>query len=242
MFKKLNNFMKLLGFIGGMNWQSTVEYYKTINNLVNKRLGMNHSARIVFYSVDFEDILELEMQNNWELVKEKMGDISVSLEKAGAEGLVICSNTMHLIAEDLQNVTNIPIINVIDATADEIKKNRIDSVGLLGTKFTMEGEFYKNRLKDKHKLKVFIPESKDIEIINNIIYKELAYGNVNSNSKKEIKRIVEQLISDGADGIILGCTELPMIINPNETDALLFDTLLIHMRAAMNFSFNGYLG
>lgn len=234
--------MKLLGFIGGMNWQSTAEYYKTINNLINQKLGGNHSARLIVYSVDFEEILALEMQNNWDLIKEKMAEISESLEKAGAEGLVICSNTMHLIAEDLEKVTNIPLINVIDATAEEIKKNGINSVGLLGTKFTMEGEFYKNRLRERHGLRVLVPSSNDIDIINNIIYKELAYGRINLSSKEEIKRIVEELIIDGAEGIILGCTELPMIIYPNEVDVPLFDTLKIHMLAAMNFSLNDYQG
>lgn len=228
--------MKLLGFIGGMNWQSTAEYYKTINNLVNQRLGGNHSARVIIYSVDFEEILSLEMQNNWDSIGNKMAEISQDLEKAGARGLVLCSNTMHLVAEDLEKVTNIPIINVIDTTAEEIKKNRIESIGLLGTKFTMEREFYKNRLKEKHGLKVLVPDSKGIGIINNIIYKELAYGKINPTSKKEIRRIVENLISDGAEGIILGCTELPMIINSKEVDVPLFDTLKIHMLAAMNFS------
>ncbi|KYC52421.1 MAG: putative racemase [Candidatus Methanofastidiosum methylothiophilum] len=228
--------MKLLGFIGGMNWQSTVEYYKTINTLVNQKLGGNHSASVIIYSVDFDEILKLEMQNDWNLVKRKMIEISGSLEKAGAKGLVICSNTMHLIAEDLQKVSKIPILNVIDATAEEIKKNGINSVGLLGTKFTMEGEFYRDRLENKYQLKVLIPSKNDIEKINNIIYNELAYGKINASSKKEIKRIIEYLILDGAEGIILGCTELPMLINSNETDIPLFDTLVIHMTAAMNFS------
>lgn len=228
--------MKLLGFIGGMNWQSTVEYYKTINTLVNQKLGGNHSARVIIYSVDFDEILKLEMQNDWNLVKRKMIEISRSLEKAGAKGLVICSNTMHLIAEDLQKVSKIPILNVIDATAEEIKKNGINSVGLLGTKFTMEGKFYRDRLENKYQLKVLIPSKNDIEKINNIIYNELAYGKINASSKKEIKRIIEYLILDGAEGIILGCTELPMLINSNETDIPLFDTLVIHMTAAMNFS------
>ncbi|KYC45362.1 MAG: putative racemase [Candidatus Methanofastidiosum methylothiophilum] len=228
--------MKLLGFIGGMNWRSTIEYYKTINYLVNQKLGGNHSARVIIYSVDFEEILTLEMENNWGIIKDKMVDISKSLESAGAKGIVICSNTMHLIAEDLQKMINIPIINVIDATAEEIKKNKINSIGLLGTKFTMEGEFYKKRLENKHRLRVLVPDLKDIELINNIIYKELAYGEINLNSKKEIIRIIERLSIDGAEGIILGCTELPMIINSKENELPLFDTLSIHMAAAMNFS------
>ncbi len=234
--------MKLLGFVGGMNWQSTVEYYKNINNLINDKLGGNHSARLIVYSVDFEEILTLEMQNKWDLIKDIMIEISENLEKAGAEGIVICSNTMHLIAEDLEKVSKIPLINVIDATAEEVKKNRINSVGLLGTKFTMETKFYKNRLTERHGLKVLVPESNDRTIINNIIYKELAYGNVNLVSKKEIKRIVDDLIIKGAEGIILGCTELPMLIDSKEVDVPLFDTLNIHMVAAMKFSLNDYKG
>ncbi|MCC7573845.1 MAG: aspartate/glutamate racemase family protein [Candidatus Methanofastidiosum sp.] len=234
--------MKLLGFVGGMNWQSTVDYYKTINTLVNQKLGGNHSARLIVYSVDFEEILTLELQNNWDLIKDKIIEISGSLEKAGAKGIVICSNTMHLIAEDLEKVSKIPIINVIDATAEEIKKNRINSVGLLGTKFTMEMEFYKNRLTERHRLKVLVPDAKDRAIINNIIYKELAYGNVNLASKKEIKRIADDLIIKGVEGIILGCTELPMVINSKEFEVPLFETLKIHMLAAMEFSLNDYQG
>lgn len=231
-----NIFMKLLGLIGGMNWQSTIEYYKKLNSLINEKLGGNHSAKVVLYSVDFEEILALEMQNRWDLIKEKMVDISVSLEKAGTKGIVICSNTMHLIAEELQDNINIPIINVIDATAEEIQNNGIKSIGLLGTKFTMEGDFYKKRLENKYGLKVLVPDHKDIELINDIIYKELAQGKVYLNSKKEMKRIHEKLVIAGAEGIILGCTELPMIIEPNETDLPLFDTLEIHMNKAMEFS------
>ncbi|MEN6379713.1 MAG: amino acid racemase [Methanofastidiosum sp.] len=186
--------MKLLGFISGMSWQSTVEYYKNINNLINDKLGGNHSARLIIYSVDFEEILTLEMQNNWDLIKDKMIEISGNLEKAGTKGIVICSNTMHLIAEDLEKVSEIPIINVIDATDEEVKKNKINSVGLLGTKFTMEAKFYKNRLTERHGLNVLVPDPDDRAMINNIIYKELAYGNVNLASKKEIKRIVDDLI------------------------------------------------
>jgi aspartate racemase len=230
--------MKLIGFIGGMNWQSTIEYYKTLNKITNEKLGRNHSARVIIYSVDFEEILTLEMENRWDLVKEKMVDISLSLEGSGAKGIVICSNTMHLIAEDLQKKISIPIINVIDATAEEIKKNKVNSIGLLGTKFTMEENFYRKRLEDAYGLKVIVPDHNDIEIINDIIYKELAYGKINLNSKKEIKRIVEKLVIDGAEGIILGCTELPMIIDPNETELPLFDTLIIHMKKAMEFSLN----
>ncbi|NYT03349.1 MAG: aspartate/glutamate racemase family protein [Candidatus Methanofastidiosa archaeon] len=228
--------MKLLGLIGGMNWESTIEYYKTLNQLVNERLGGNHSAKVIIYSVDFEEILSLEVENRWDLIKEKMIDISVSLEKAGAQGIAICSNTMHLIAEDLQSRINIPIINVIDATAEEIQKNKIKSIGLLGTKFTMEGDFYKKRLENKYGLKVLVPDREDIETINDIIYTELAHGKINLDSKKEIKRIVEKLVIGGAEGVILGCTELPMIIDPNDTDLPLFDTLEIHMNKAMEFS------
>jgi len=177
-----------------MSWQSTVEYYKNINNLINDKLGGNHSARLIIYSVDFEEILTLEMQNNWDLIKDKMIEISGNLEKAGTKGIVICSNTMHLIAEDLEKVSEIPIINVIDATDEEVKKNKINSVGLLGTKFTMEAKFYKNRLTERHGLNVLVPDPDDRAMINNIIYKELAYGNVNLASKKEIKRIVDDLI------------------------------------------------
>ena len=189
-----SSFMKLLGFISGMSWQSTVEYYKNINNLINDKLGGNHSARLIIYSVDFEEILTLEMQNNWDLIKDKMIEISGNLEKAGTKGIVICSNTMHLIAEELEKVSEIPRINVIDATDEEEKKNKINSVGLLGTKFTMEAKFYKNRLTERHGLNVLVPDPDDRAMLNNIIYKELAYGNVNLASKKEIKRIVDDLI------------------------------------------------
>lgn len=228
--------MKLLGFIGGMNWQSTVEYYRTINKLTNDKLGNNHSARIIIYSVDFEEVLKLEMLNDWDSIKNKMTEIANNLEKAGAEALIICSNTMHLITEDLEKVSKIPIINVIDATAESIKNKDIESVGLLGTKFTMASGFYKERLIKKHGLKVLIPESSDIDTINNIIYKELAYGIINPNSKKELLRITNDLIIKGAQGVILGCTELPLILRQDEIDKPLFDTLEIHMKAALEYS------
>lgn len=228
--------MKLLGFIGGMNWQSTVEYYKTINKLVNERLGKNYSAKIILYSVNFEEILELEMQNDWRAVTDKMIEISNSLEMAGAEALVICSNTMHLIAEDLEKNASIPIISIIDATAESLKNNNIKFIGLLGTKFTMAGEFYKKALTEKHGLKVSIPNSEDIEVINDIIYKELAYGIINPSSKKELLRIINNLISQGVQGIILGCTELPLIIQKEDIHVPLFDTLETHMKAALEYS------
>ncbi len=228
--------MKLLGFIGGMNWQSTVEYYKTINKLVSERLGKNYSAKIILYSVNFEEILELEMQNDWRAVTDKMIEISNSLEMAGAEALVICSNTMHLIAEDLENNASIPIISVIDATAESLKNNNIKFIGLLGTKFTMTRDFYKKTLTEKHGLKVSIPNSEDIEVINDIIYKELAYGIINPSSKKELLRIINNLISQGVQGIILGCTELPLIIQKEDIQVPLFDTLETHMKAALEYS------
>lgn len=228
--------MKLLGFIGGMNWQSTVEYYKTINKLVSERLGKNYSAKIILYSVNFEEILELEMQNDWRAVTDKMIEISNSLEMAGAEALVICSNTMHLIAEDLEKNSSIPIISVIDATAESLKNNNIKFIGLLGTKFTMTRDFYKKTLTEKHGLKVSIPNSEDIEVINDIIYKELAYGIINPSSKKELLRIINNLISQGVQGIILGCTELPLIIQKEDIQVPLFDTLETHMKAALEYS------
>jgi len=228
--------MKVLGLIGGMNWQSTIEYYKIINTIVNEKLGKSHSAKILLFSVDFEEILKLEMEDNWPQIKKIMIEITNSLKNGGAEAIIICSNTMHLIAEDLEKVSKVPLISVIDATAESIKKNNIKSVGLLGTKFTMEGDFYKKRLTEKHKLEVLTPNKKDIELINNIIYGELAKGIVNPNSKKEVKRIVRYLVSNGAEGIILGCTELPMLISQEEVTTPLFDTLKIHMMAAVKFS------
>lgn len=230
--------MKILGLIGGMNWQSTVEYYTTINEILNKRLGKNHSAKLLLYSVDFEEIITLQIQKDWNLITEKMIKICKNLEKAGAEGIIICSNTMHLVAKDLEKEINIPIINVIDVIGEKINKECIKSVGLLGTKFTMEEDFYKDRLRNKHSLEVIVPIKKDIEKINEIIYKELAQGQINSSSKKEVKRIIEELIINGAEGIIMGCTELPLIIDSSEVEVTLFDTLKEHMAAAIEFSLN----
>ncbi len=228
--------MKLLGLIGGMNWQSTIEYYTTINEILNERLGKNHSAKLLLYSVDFEEIITLQMQNDWDMIIEEIIKICKNLEKAGAEGIIICSNTMHLVVEDLEKEISIPVINVIDVIAERIKKEDIKSVGLLGTKFTMKENFYKNRLRNKHNLKIIVPRKEDIDIINEIIYKELANGKINLSSKKEIKRIIRELVISGAEGIILGCTELPMIINSSEVEVPLFDTLKEHMSAAIEFS------
>ncbi|TXT63330.1 MAG: putative racemase YgeA [Promethearchaeota archaeon] len=229
--------MKLIGLIGGMSWESTIEYYKVINSLVNERLGDWNSAKILLYSVNFQEILPLQNSNEWDKIAEEIIDICQNLEIFGCKTIVICSNTMHKIADQIESNISIPIIHVVDETAKAIKEKNLERIGLLGTKFTMEGEFYENRLTDKHGLTVYIPEGRDREYINNAIYTELAKGKFLDSTKEYFLKIIRKLKEKGSQGIILGCTEIPLIIKPEDVDIPLFDTLKIHLEGAVDFAF-----
>ncbi|RLG47896.1 MAG: aspartate racemase [Thermoproteota archaeon] len=228
--------MKVIGLIGGMSWESTLEYYKIINELVKERLGGLHSAKILLYSVDFEEISELQHKGEWERLTEVMIDIAKRLEKAGAEFLLICTNTMHKMADDIQERISIPLLNIVDVTAQRIKELGLRKVGLLGTKFTMEDDFYKGRLAKKHGINVLIPDKEERQVVHDIIYKELCLGIIKQSSREKIMKIIDNLVKKGAEGIILGCTELPLIIRQEDCEVPLLDTTRIHAEAAVEYA------
>jgi aspartate racemase len=227
--------MKVIGLIGGMSWESSVEYYRIINEEVKRRLGGLHSARCLLYSVNFEEIERYQSEGDWKKAGETLGDVAHSLEKAGADFIVICTNTMHKVIGDIQEKINIPILHIADATAHQIKKQGISSVGLLGTRYTMEQDFYKLRL-ESNGIKVMIPNDNEREIVNKVIYEELCLGKVQQTSRDYYKKVIEGLIETGAKGIVLGCTEIGLLIKQEDSDVPLFDTTYIHALEAANMS------
>lgn len=228
--------MKTIGLLGGMSWESSAEYYRIINQTVNEKLGGHHSAKSVMYSVDFEEIKKLQQDNRWDEATELMIKGAQYIEKGGADFLVICTNTMHKMANDIQNEISVPILHIADATAKRIKDKGISRVGLLGTKFTMEEDFYKGRLIANHNLKVNIPGEKERQTVHDIIYKELCLGKINLNSKSAYQKIINGLINDGIEGAILGCTEISLLINQNDTSLPIFDTTEIHAQTAVDWA------
>jgi aspartate racemase len=228
--------MKLLGLIGGMSWESTIEYYRIINEFVKERLGGWNCAEIFMYSVNFERIYELQQQNKWAEIAKILISISKKLEIAGCAAIVICSNTAHKIADDIEAEISIPLIHVVDETAKVILNSKLKSIGLLGTKFTMEGKFYINILEKKYGFRVILPEPKQREYINNAIFNEFAQGIFLNSTKTEFLNIIKSLEKKGVEGIILGCTEIPLLIKQNDVEIPLFNTLTIHLRAAVEFA------
>ena len=228
--------MKVIGLIGGMSWESTAEYYKIINQTVKERLGGLSSAKILLYSLNFAEIEKLQREGKWAEATEVMRDAARRLEGGGADCLLICTNTMHIMASEVEGAVSIPLIHIADATAREIKKRKIERVALLGTIFTMEEDFYKGRLREKFVLDVIIPPEEDRNIINQVIYHELCLGKIREESRKEFRRIIEQLAASGAEGVILGCTEISLLIKEQDSPVELFDTTAIHARAAVDFA------
>lgn len=228
--------MKTIGLIGGMSWESSVEYYRIINEKIKEKLGGLHSAKSLMYSVDFEEIEKLQHQGKWQELTEIMINAAKRLENGGADFIVICTNTMHKMAEDIQNNVKIPLLHIADATAEKIKDREIKKVGLLGTKFTMEEDFYKGRLINKYGIQVLIPNENDRQIVHDVIYKELCLGVVNPESKEKFIKIIRSLVSNGAEAVILGCTEIPLLIQQNDVEIPIFDTTKIHAEAAVEWS------
>lgn len=228
--------LKTIGLLGGMSWESSSEYYRIINQTVNRKLGGHHSAKSVMYSVDFEEIKKLQHSDRWGEATELMIKGAQYIEKGGADFLVICTNTMHKMASDIQQHIGIPILHIADATAKKIKDQGINRVGLLGTKFTMEEDFYKGRLIANHSLKVNIPREKERQVVHDIIYKELCLGRIDSNSKSAYQNIINGLINDGIGGAILGCTEISLLINQNDISIPIFDTTEIHAQTAVDWA------
>lgn len=227
--------MKVIGLIGGMSWESSVEYYRIINEEVKRRLGGLHSAKCLLYSVDFHEIERYQSEGAWEKAGEVLGNAARSLEKGGAEFIVICTNTMHKVIGDIQSKIKVPLLHIADATAVQIKEKGINSVGLLGTRYTMEQDFYKSRLKFNG-IQVIVPNDNEREIVNKVIYDELCLGKIHQESRDYYKKVIQGLIESGAKGIILGCTEIGLLVKPEDCDVPLFDTTYIHAFEAVNMS------
>ena len=227
--------LKTIGLIGGMSWESTVTYYKIINEVIKEKLGGLHSAKCVLYSVDFQEIEECQANGNWEKSGEILGEAAYNLEKAGADFIVICTNTMHKVVNQIKEKISIPILHIAEMTAEKILEKGLKNIALLGTKYTMKQDFYKSKLIEKG-INVISPDKNDIEIINKVIYDELCLGIINSNSKKKFLEIVDKLRNKGAEGIILGCTEIGLLIKNEDTDVPLFDTAIIHAEQAAIYS------
>ena len=224
--------MKTIGLIGGMSWESTVPYYRLINETVKDRLGGLHSAKIVLYSVDFHDIERLQHAGDWEAAGVLLAGAARSLQAAGSDFLVLCTNTMHKVASSVESAVTIPLLHIADPTALAIKHAGYSTVGLLGTRFTMEEAFYRDRLRERHGLQVIVPRTEDRDIIHRIIYEELCLGIVLPESRSEYRRIMKRLAALGAEAIILGCTEISLLVNARDSEVPLFDTTAIHARAA----------
>ncbi|MEW6984156.1 aspartate/glutamate racemase family protein [Colwelliaceae bacterium 6471] len=225
--------MKTIGLIGGMSWESTVGYYKTINEGIKNSLGGLHSAKIAMYSVDFDPIEKLQHDDNWEGAAKILTEAAINIQSAGADFLLICTNTMHKVAPQIEKSIDIPLLHIADATAEVLVKKGIKKVGLLGTAFTMEQDFYKGRLRENYGLTVLTPDAADREIVHNVIYKELCLGKSLPASKVEYLRIIESLANQGAEAVILGCTEIGMLVNQNDTEVELLDTTYIHAQKAV---------
>lgn len=224
--------MKTIGLIGGMSWESTVPYYRLINETIKERLGGLHSAKIILYSVDFHEVEQLQRAGDWETAGMLLANAARSLEAAGADFLVLCTNTMHKVAPSIEAAVAIPLFHIADPTATEVKRAGHATVGLLGTRFTMEEPFYRDRLREHHGLHVIIPNAQERDSIHRIIYDELCLGLVLPESRSEFQRVIAGLASQGAEAIILGCTEISLLVSQQDTKFPLFDTTAIHARAA----------
>lgn len=227
--------MKTIGLIGGTTWVSTKEYYRIINEETNRILGEKHSAKCILYSIDFEEVM-VKNWHNWDEITGLFINIAKTLEKAGAELLVICANTPHRIADKIQASIDIPLIHIGDATGEKIKEKNLKKVGLLGTKYTMNENFIKQRIKDKYNIETVIPNGNDQEIIEDVIENELTFDIIKDSSKQKYKKIIKKLVKNGAEGIILGCTEIPLLIKQSDIDTPVFDTTSIHAKAAVEYA------
>ncbi len=228
--------MKTIGLIGGMSWESSLEYYRVINEETKLQLGDTHSAECLMYSFDFHYVDKLQHKGDWKKLTDEMVKQASNLKKAGAEFIVICTNTMHLMAGSIEEKTGLKVLHIADAAGEEIKRKGLTKVALLGTKFTMQGDFYKSVLRERHNIEVIVPNESDMMIIHNIIYKELILGKIDSLSKMKYVEIINKLQSEGAQGVILGCTEIPLLVKQEDVSIPVFDTATIHSKAAVRYS------
>jgi len=231
--------MKTIGLLGGMSWESTADYYRTINEEIKKNLGGLHSAKIAMVSVDFDPIEKLQHKGDWKGTADILVEASRCIEAAGADFLLICTNTMHKVAPEIEKAIEIPVLHIADATAEVLLKKGIKTVGLLGTAFTMEEDFYKGRLSEKFGLDVLVPNREDRQIVHKIIYQELCLGKIEAESKAEYLRIIDSLADKGAQAVILGCTEIGMLVNQKDTGVTLFDTTAVHAEKAVQYAICG---
>ncbi len=228
--------MKTIGLIGGMSWESSLEYYRITNETVKERLGGLHSAECVMYSVDFAAMEILQRQGRWQEAAQHLIGVAQNVEKAGANFVVLCTNTMHKVADDIQANITIPLLHIADATAQRVSATGIKTIGLLGTRFTMEEDFYKGRLSHSYGLKVIVPDDDERKIVHRVIYDELVLGNIRPESRAHYARIMERLVQSGAEGIILGCTEIGLLVHDEDSRVPLFDTTRIHAVAAVEYA------
>ncbi|MGF9760496.1 aspartate/glutamate racemase family protein [Microvirga sp. 0TCS3.31] len=226
--------MKTIGLIGGMSWESSAEYYRIINQETNRRLGGVHSAQCLMWSFDFDAIKHLQHEGDWDRLADAMKEAAIRLERGGAEFLVICTNTMHRLADAVSSAVGIPLLHIADPTAEKIRASGFERVGLLGTAFTMEQDFYKGRLQQRHGLDIIVPDEDDRRVVHEIIYKELVLGQVRPKSRQAYREIIARLIERGAQCIILGCTEIMLLVKDEDSAVPLFDTTTIHAVAAVD--------
>ncbi|WP_419571369.1 aspartate/glutamate racemase family protein [Rheinheimera sp.] len=223
--------MKTIGLLGGMSWESTIPYYRQINEQVKQQLGGLHSARLVLYSVDFQQIEQLQRSGDWVQAGAVLAQAGQALQAAGADFIVLCTNTMHKVAAAIEAAVTIPLLHIADPTAQAITNAGLKTVGLLGTRFTMEQAFYRERLR-QHGLKVLVPEEAERELVHQVIYQELCLGQVRDESRLQYQQVMQQLVAEGAQAIILGCTEIGLLVGPADAAVPLFDTTALHARAA----------
>ncbi|MEQ8955364.1 MAG: aspartate/glutamate racemase family protein [Gammaproteobacteria bacterium] len=228
--------MKTIGMLGGMSWESTTSYYRLINEGVKQRLGGLHSASICMVSMDFGELEKLQHQGDWDAIAERLAAAARSIEAGGADFLMICTNTMHQVAEQVEAAVSIPLLHIADATGQQLQRSKLKKVGLLGTRFTMEMDFYKARLQDHHGIEVLVPEQEARDFIHRVIYEELCLGKIREPSRERFLGIINQLRDAGAEGVILGCTEIALLVEPQMTDVALFDTAEIHAQQAVNLA------
>jgi aspartate racemase len=228
--------MRTLGLLGGMSWESTVPYYRTINEAVRERLGGLHSAQLVLFSVDFEEIERLQRSGDWDTAGQRLAQAARAVEAAGAELLVLCTNTMHKVAPAIQQAVDIPLLHIADPTGDAVRAAGFSMVGLLGTRFTMEQDFYRDRLRERHGIDVLLPSPADRELVHRVIYEELCLGQARDDSRAAYRRVMADLARQGAQAIILGCTEITLLVSAHDAQVPLFDTTALHARAAAEWA------
>ena len=227
--------MKKIGLLGGMSWESTVPYYKLINEHVKNKLGGLHSAELMLYSMDFQKIANLQRQGDWDGAGRVLGEAAASLKNAGAEAIIVCTNTMHKVAEQIETHSGLPLLHIADATAQAIQSKKIKKVALLGTCYTMEQNFYRDRLAEQFGIETLIPDGDSRARINKIIFEELCLGVVKEESRMFFQNVIRALVNQGAEGVILGCTEIGMLISGEHCDVPVFDTTIIHANYAAEF-------